>query len=102
MALHLWDELISGDAGENNTANFLHETFLPVYRSLALFFVDYMFEGPDGFMHTGPTTSPENSYRYPKKGKTPSDGKVEYLYQQVALSPAFDMSVLRQVSERAS
>ena len=50
----------------------------------------YMFKGPDGFMHTGPTTSPENSYQVKENGIERD------LFPQVAISPAFDMSILRQ------
>lgn len=49
-----------------------------------------MFEGPDGYMHTGPTTSPENSYQLTENGIQIDS------FTQVAISPAFDMSILRQ------
>ena len=102
MALHLWDKLTyaigdehtSGTRTENMTSSFLHDSFLPVFRSLVLFYVDYLFQGSDGYIHTGPTTSPENSYRY---SKALPDGKILHMYGHVALSPAFDMSILRQV-----
>lgn len=47
-----------------------------------------MFIGPDGYMHTGPTTSPENSFRINRQSDEDS-------FSQVAFSPAFDMSILR-------
>jgi hypothetical protein len=40
-------------------------------------------------MHTGPTTSPENSFC----GKLPDQDR---FYSQISFSPAFDMSILRQ------
>lgn len=66
------------------------ETFLPTFEGISNFFKGYMFLGPDGNMHTGPTTSPENSYRV----NTLTDE--ESVFSQIALSPAFDMSILRQ------
>jgi alpha-L-fucosidase 2 len=67
LALHLWDYLSYHD----DTA-FLLDSFLPTFRDLAQFFECYMFLGPDGAMHTGPTTSPENSFC----GKLPEQGRV--------------------------
>jgi alpha-L-fucosidase 2 len=94
MALHLWEQLTYSMGNDAATAQFLHSTFLPVFRSLLAFYIDYMFEGPDGHMHTGPTTSPENSFRFHRQ--MPNGAQTQG-FQQVALSPAFDMSVLRQV-----
>ncbi len=85
MALHLWEQL----SYEFDT-RFLVDIFLPTFRSLAKFFLQYMFLGPDGKMHTGPTTSPENSYKFLES------------FHQVTLSPAFDMSILREVSNAYS
>lgn len=94
MALHLWDQLTYTMNTEKEFELFLHSSFLPVFRSLSTFYIDYMFEGADGHMHTGPTTSPENSFRFERR--LPDGSKIQG-FQQVALSPAFDMSVLRQV-----
>jgi hypothetical protein len=84
LALHLWDHLTY-----HYNSEYLIDSFLPLFNGIARFFEGYMFLGPDGFMHTGPTTSPENSYRI----KLPGD---EVVFSQVAFSTAFDMSILRQ------
>mmetsp|Transcript_21049 Transcript_21049/g.30404 ORF Transcript_21049/g.30404 Transcript_21049/m.30404 type:complete len:1233 (+) Transcript_21049:106-3804(+) len=101
LALHLWEHLIY-----TYNTEFLHSTFLPVYRSLLIFYLDYMFEGSDGIMHTGPTTSPENSFElHVGEGAefvNLSKGSRSSRYQQLALSPAIDMAVLRQVSNAFS
>lgn len=57
-----------------------------IFRGIALFFTEYFYISPDGAVHTGPTTSPENSYFTSKTD-------VQFL----TMSPAIDMSILRQV-----
>lgn len=57
VASHLWDH-----ACNVHDESFLREVMLPVHRSLAAFFLSYMFESSDGYFHTGPTTSPEVCY----------------------------------------
>ena len=85
LALSMWDHLTY-----DLNILILQRDLLPVFRGIAEFFLSYFWESPDGSLHTGPTTSPETSYRV--RGK-PRD---EHEYQ-LAMSPAFDMSVLRQV-----
>jgi hypothetical protein len=85
LALHLWDHL-----SYHYNPEYLMDSFLPLFRGIARFFEGYMFRGPDGFMHTGPTTSPENSYRVKFPG-----GEAD-VFSQAAFSTALDMSVLRQ------
>ena len=58
VALHLWDH-ISFDFD----ISFVHNIILPVYRSLAQFFLSYMFKDSEGLYHTGPTTSPEVQWK---------------------------------------
>ena len=84
LALHLWDYLTYYD-----DPVFLLDSFLPTFQELADFFQCYMFLGPDGAMHTGPTTSPENSFC----GNMPEQDR---FFSQVSFSPAIDMSILRQ------
>lgn len=85
LALHLWDHLTY----TTFSLEFLLDIFFPVYRSMVLFYLDYLFIGPDGNYHTGPTTSPENSYIAKDSAK-----KVNHI---LTFSPGIDMSVLRQV-----
>lgn len=61
------------------------------FRGIVQFFTEYMHIDADGTVHTGPTTSPENSYFV-------NDDEVEFL----TMSPAIDMSVLRQVISKLS
>lgn len=110
MALHLWEYVTF-----ENDMEVLINYLIPIFRSTAQFFLDHMFLGSDGFMHTGPSTSPENSYikftvsqdgsnivksdgpfqsdpnRYQIPGPDPR-------FYFVTISPAIDISVLRQVS----
>jgi hypothetical protein len=47
---------------------------LPSLRGTAEFFLEYMYVDPiSGESHTGPTTSPENSYSYTFEGKVSTD-----------------------------
>lgn len=79
------------------------QRLLDILRGVMVFFQSYLFIGKEGVYHTGPTTSPENSFMI---GKPPSaipcaaagadavlvDGKAVYL----AFTPAIDLSILRQ------
>jgi alpha-L-fucosidase 2 len=89
LALSLWDHMIYSTFSLDFTMN----TFLPIYRSIIDFYLCYLFQGPDGYVHTGPTTSPENSFTGYLGGKATGRKIVQYL----TLSPAIDMSILRQV-----
>ncbi len=81
LAYHMWDHyLYTGDT------DFLKNTAYPFIRECVDFFADFMFEGSDGYMHTGPSTSPEN--RYFKD--TPEGKKEVYL----ALSPTMDIEIV--------
>ena len=88
VALSLWDHV--SFTGDEST---LHFHLLPAFQGIAEFFLEYMFR-IDGVYHTGPTTSPENSY-------TVRDKKGAFA-AQLALSPALDASVLRQVANAYS
>eukprot|EP01041_Mallomonas_annulata_P002018 gene2018-3917_t len=57
MALHLWEHLSFHYSHE-----FLINSVLEVFRGIAQFFLEYMWEDAEGRKHTGPTTSAENSY----------------------------------------
>eukprot|EP00978_Attheya_sp_CCMP212_P007468 scaffold17308_cov51-Attheya_sp.AAC.1 len=53
--------------------------------------MDYTFvDSIDGFRHTGPTTSPENSYVV--------IGNISSVVQHLSFTPAFDASLLRQLA----
>ena len=71
---------------------------LAVFRGIAQFFLDYVWEDSQGMLHTGPTTSPENSYRLrPAAGKAHKQAtQAEAVF--LSFSPAIDVSVLRQAA----
>lgn len=60
LCLHLWEHYAFTLDG-----TFLAERAYPILREACLFFLDYLVEGPGGYLVTGPSTSPENVYRLP-------------------------------------
>lgn len=87
IALYLWDYLLYSDFSLDFTIN----TFLPIFSTMIEFYFNYLFLGPDNYIHTGPTTSPENSY------SGYSSLLNRKIIQYLTFSPAIDMSILRQV-----
>ena len=60
IASHLWTEYLY-----TLDRDFLRNTTYPLLKSNAEFLIDYMVKDPNsGFLMTGPSTSPENSFRY--------------------------------------
>ena len=81
LAFHLWEHwLYTGDR------DFLKNTAYEYIRQCALFFMDYLFEGNDGYLHSGPSTSPENRYL------TDVDGEKKAVY--LAVSPTMDIQII--------
>ncbi|HBQ64859.1 MAG TPA: hypothetical protein DD727_08075 [Clostridiales bacterium] len=66
LSLHLWEHYAFGLDRE-----FLDRRAYPVMKAAAEFFVDYLVEDRKGRLVTGPSISPENSYRL-KNGTTGS------------------------------
>lgn len=63
MATHFWEHYLF-----TKDTLFLREKAYPIMKSNALFLLDYMCEHPhNGFLMTGPSTSPENSFLYEGK-----------------------------------
>jgi alpha-L-fucosidase 2 len=60
MSQHLWERYAFG----GDTA-WLRDTGYPLMKGAAEFAMDWLVEGPDGFLVTAPSTSPENAYRTP-------------------------------------
>ncbi|MCH8527000.1 MAG: glycoside hydrolase family 95 protein [Kiritimatiellae bacterium] len=78
---HLWEHfLYTGDT------RFLAETALPVFQPSVEFFLAYLFEGEDGLLQSGPSSSPENAYRLANGGAA-----------RLCLSPAMDMQIIREL-----
>ena len=68
-------------------ANFLRETAYPYISECTRFFLDYMFEDENGYLCSGPSTSPENRYFL--------NGEAAYL----CLSPTMDIEIIRGLFE---
>ena len=75
----------------NQDDDFLVETAYPLLKGAAEFFLEYMIEDPKtGWLHTGPSVSPENSFFAKDK-----DGKKEE--HSVCLSPTLDLALVRDL-----
>lgn len=60
LSLHLWEHYaFTGDR------RFLEEKAYPIMKEAARFFLDYLVETPEGYLVTGPSLSPENTYVLP-------------------------------------
>ncbi|MFT3739647.1 MAG: glycoside hydrolase family 95 protein [Breznakibacter sp.] len=58
LASHLWSHY-----SYTRDKQFLHDQAYPVLKKSAVFFLDYLAEDPNtGYLVTGPSTSPENSF----------------------------------------
>lgn len=64
LCQHLWEHYAF-----NGDRTFLARRAYPVMKEAAEFFLDYLVEDPQGRLVSGPSISPENSYRLPN-GKT--------------------------------
>ena len=71
--------------------DFLRETAYPYIEACTRFFLDYMFEDENGYLCSGPSTSPENRYFIEH------DGKREAAY--LCLSPTMDIEIIRGLFE---
>ena len=67
--------------------NFLRDTAYPYMQQSVRFLLDYMFEGEDGHLHTGPSTSPENTYYVTEGGVRTA--------AHLCLSPTMDIAIVR-------
>ena len=65
---------------------FLKARALPVMREAIRFYEDYLTENPEGYLVTGPSLSPENTYRS-------RAGEVGAL----CMGPAMDIEIIRQL-----
>lgn len=81
LCQHLWEHyLFTGDQA------FLARRGYPIMKEAAEFFLDYLVEDGKGRLVTGPSMSPENSYRLP-------DGTQGWL----CMGPAMDTQILRDL-----
>jgi len=81
LAYHMWEHyLYTGDQ------EFLRNTAYTFIKECALFFMDNLHEGADGYLHTGPSTSPENRYL------VDVDGEKKQVF--MAVSPTMDLQII--------
>ncbi|MDD4969100.1 MAG: glycoside hydrolase family 95 protein [Paludibacter sp.] len=60
MATQLWSHY-----EYTRDVNYLKEKAYPILKNTAVFFMDYMVENPhNGYLMTGPSNSPENTFKY--------------------------------------
>lgn len=81
LSFHLWEHYLY-----TRDTEFLRETAYNYLHECALFFIDFMFEGPDGYLLSGPSMSPENEY-YPIEGNTD-------ITATIAFSPTMDIEII--------
>lgn len=66
VSLQLWEHLVHASLDKKLQQQILVEELIPTLRGVIAFFMDYAYieQKDDGsyVVHTGPTTSPENSY----------------------------------------
>ena len=60
LSQHLWEHFAFG-----GDRAWLRDTGYPLLKGAAEFAMDWLVEGPDGFLVTAPSTSPENMYKTP-------------------------------------
>jgi alpha-L-fucosidase 2 len=82
MTLPLWEHFQF-----TNDTVYLREKAYPVMKGAAEFIRTFLFEGPDGYLVTAPSYSPENSYIDPLSGK---EFKLTY-------APTMDIQIAREV-----
>ncbi len=73
-------------------ADFLRNTAYPYIEACTRFFLDATYEDKNGYLGTGPSTSPENRYFMEE-----TDGTKRAAY--LCLSPTMDISILRGLFE---
>ena len=78
LAYHMWEHYL-----HTNDIDFLRNTAYTYIRECVDFAIDNLFEGKDGYLHTGPSVSPEHSY-YDLNGETAF----------VAISPTMDVQII--------
>ena len=90
LSLHLWERYAFG----GDTA-WLRATGYPLMKGAAEFLMDWLVEGPDGFLVTAPSTSPENQYKTP-------DGYVGEVSVMTTSDLALTRGLLLKVAQAAS
>jgi len=84
LSLHAWDHYAF-----TLDEPFLRERAWPILHDASLFFLDTLVDDGSGHLVTGPSISPENSYRLP-------DGSTHSL----TMAPTMDIEILRELFTR--
>lgn len=66
--------------------DFLRNKAYPLLEGCTLFLLDWLIEGPGGYLETNPSTSPEHTFIAP-------DGRLA----SVSYSSTMDMSIIREI-----
>ena len=82
LAYHLWEHFLY-----TRDEKFLRDTAYEFIRECALFWIDNLFEGKDGFLHTGPSASPENVFYV-------GDPAVDSRTACATISPTMDVEIV--------
>ena len=85
LCLHLWDHY-----DYTRDMNFLRESYQTVQHA-AEFFLDYLIEDGNGHLVTGPSISPENTYRLPNGTKA-----------RLCMAPTMDIEILHALFTRVA
>lgn len=108
LAVQAWDSLLYHRLDQSAVRSTLVQGFIPIFRGIASFFLDYMvvLQSSDNrtFAHTGPTTSPENSYeiKFTDSGRLPPIStyqETDKTGKQISPAPMFS---LRKTPESAA
>ena len=83
LAYHMWEHYLFTE-----DKDFLRDTAYEFIKESAKFFMSTMFEGPDGTLMTGPSTSPENAYAQidPETG--------ERTFVHLTITPTMDVEII--------
>lgn len=83
LSRHLWEHYTF-----NPDVDYLEGSAYPLMKGAALFCLDWLVEGPEGFLVTNPSTSPENRF-ITEKGQPCS----------ISMGSTMDMSLIRELFE---
>ncbi|UCE41383.1 MAG: glycoside hydrolase family 95 protein [Candidatus Aminicenantes bacterium] len=88
FSLHLWENYAF-----NRNDEWLKDYAYPLMKGAARFCLDWLVEGPDGYLVTAPATSPENLYKNPEGyagavsiGTTADMALIKGLFQKIIIA----------------
>ncbi|MGX1831827.1 glycoside hydrolase family 95 protein [Paenibacillus taichungensis] len=84
LTSHLWEHYLF-----TRDQQFLAERAYPIMKEAGLFCLDWLVEGPDGYLVTAPSTSPENKF-LTEEGEARS----------ISMASTMDMTLIRELFDR--